>query len=290
VLDDYQSQLQNIQQTITAFLQSNWITIVVTIIGLLASYILYRRQIYKKQPMWGIRNNVLIGSSVSKLSGLSIQYNNRPVSNLSVSLVMVWNNGDVVIDERDLDTEDRLRIQCSPKDVGSTAQEVEILDVKTVAKNGKSRKMELMLGTVKDHATIEFDYLAKRQGAVFQVVHTGSSVEDIKVVGELRDGNPLKRIDVHTHRYLYLPTPREFDEKLSLKTVRRLNMISLALVLLLVIGGTGFIATTIIREGDMGSIPAVIVGIFLVVTHASRAWNAWRRSIPEGLEVFAESM
>jgi hypothetical protein len=148
------------------------------LIGVISSYVFYKRSIRYKVPSWAIRSNNLVRGHSSTLSDLRIIYGDKVVDNLTVSKVLIWNDGRETIDRNDLCTVNPLRIKAE--------EGVAILDVAVLAGNRAANEFSIALADDGKSAHITFAYLDRRQGAVLQVVHDGTSSSSISIEGDIK--------------------------------------------------------------------------------------------------------
>ena len=152
--------------------------IILGIAGLATGYIFYKKSLKIKQPMYIIRTNNLIQDSISQMSGLEVAYKGRFISNLSVSKVLFWNSGSETLDNQDIVKTNPLRIEC--------AEDKNILDATVTASNNQSNQLAIEVASSGTSAYVTFDYLDKYQGGIFQVVHTGTTSNDLFFEGDLK--------------------------------------------------------------------------------------------------------
>lgn len=152
--------------------------LILAIASLAAAYIFYKKSLKVKQPTYVIRTNNLIQNSISQINGLEITYKGRKVENLSVSKIIFWNKGTETIDNQDIIKVDSLRFECS--------ENKHILDASIITSNKLSNQLRIEVVNSAKIAHIEFDYLDKGNGGVFQIIHTGTSSSDVFFKGELK--------------------------------------------------------------------------------------------------------
>jgi hypothetical protein len=156
------------------------------IIGVIASYYFYRKSLRNKEPSWAIRSNNIVQGFSNKIESLKVVYNDVLVENLTISKVLFWNEGAETIHRRDIETINKLRIDCLEK--------VKILDAKILVCNNRSSEFDVVVSEEENCAYILFDYLDRKQGAVIQVIHTGTISEDLRVVGDIKGVSTLRSV------------------------------------------------------------------------------------------------
>jgi hypothetical protein len=225
-------------------------------IVLAAAFFMLGRRARLKQPTWAVRSNNLVRNFSSTLPGLDIRFDGKKVETLTISRIAFWSRGMATIDRNDIAPADPLRIV----GVGGA----QLLDVKLVQVNSEPSQFAAKLNPEGREAHLTFDFLDHDQGAVFQVIHTGTSSNDVTVVGTIKGaGTPVKRRVRRTMLPLF--TTPEFDRKLKPRTRRRVTIaceVVAALVLVVVI--------------------ALSLGpkVYPPLREATEAWQTFRKAHP----------
>jgi hypothetical protein len=113
------------------------------ITGLIAGYIFYRKSLRIKEPFVSFKSYNLIRDYISKFDDLKILYKGRKIQNLTVTKILIWNNGSDTITREDITTIDPFRVVC----VG----DAKILDAKVLASNNPANQFSCALS---DNMTI----------------------------------------------------------------------------------------------------------------------------------------
>jgi hypothetical protein len=172
--------------------------------AIIAYYIGYR----SKEPMWCIRTSTLLRNSIHSHKNLSILFDNKEVTTLSVSRIAIWNHGKKVINNMmDKIAGEELKIVPSKK--------TKILETSIIANNNQTQGNKNISGfeirETEDHM-IEFDTMEKNHGCVIQVIHTGAGSKDIKIRGKFKDSKELKNIFYNKKMFLKEET-YDFDDQ-----------------------------------------------------------------------------
>src|SRR6266851_5389715 len=147
----------------------NWIT--PTLIGIAASAIFFwlgMRFRSKSQMAYQLHDFTVIGQpDVTNLGDIKILFNNVPVPRVVVTQLAVWNTGNTLVRGKEIVESDPLTISFEDGVVILHAQRVnatqEVNDFRIrISEHDRSR------------AFLEFDYLNGRDGARFQIIHTGA--------------------------------------------------------------------------------------------------------------------
>lgn len=159
---------------------------VLSVLVAVVSLVLYLRGRRRKEPCWATRTNNLVRDYTAKLSALDVKYSGRSVQNLSITRVVFWNKGGETIHAADIATADPLRI--------TPTAAVTILDVIIVQVDNEASQFRLSSHEEGTTVALRFAYLDRGNGAVIDVVHTGTSSDDISVEGSVMGaGHPAKR-------------------------------------------------------------------------------------------------
>lgn len=161
---------------------------VIGVLGIGAGYLFYRRGRQIKLPYYAVNHINLVEDLTSRLDGLSVGYKGSPVETLSVTKVALWNGGNETINGEDVSGGD-------PLTVGVTG-EARLLDAKVVSESSLATQFHITPMPNGMRVTIGFDYLDHNDGAVVQLVHTGTSDREVQVTGSIKGaGRPKERKD-----------------------------------------------------------------------------------------------
>lgn len=141
----------------------------------------------QKRPFYSIKTHNIIDDYISNIEKLDIKYRSscnknleekkcksEKISSLSKSRILFWNGGRKKIDQTDID-DNPITIVASENN--------SILNVKII--HVSNDKTNLRVNS--ENNTILFDFLGKGHGGVIDVLHTGSSDEDINLETYVED-------------------------------------------------------------------------------------------------------
>lgn len=151
-----------------------------------------------QQPLWCSWSATLAERFSTKNSRCYITYDGRAFDSVSISWIMLWNNGRATLEADDLDPKDRFRIEAT--------RQATILDAKVVAVSTASSGATITVSPDGSQADIGFDLLRYREGVLFQITHSGSSPVFLELVGRLKEHEQLRRVSVSFSRYRSLPS------------------------------------------------------------------------------------
>jgi hypothetical protein len=158
-------------------LNQNWIGTLIGIVGIVIGVILAYS--FKPRSRLAAQTNTLglLGPNAVLPTEIEFLFRGAKVSNVAMSRIAIWNIGNTTIKGDQMVSSDPLRIVTSK---GSSILEVTIRHC-TRQVNGVS--CVLREGTTND-VECRFDYLDPGDGALIQLIHTGS--DDVTVLGTLR--------------------------------------------------------------------------------------------------------
>ena len=168
------------------------ISFTLTLIAIVLAFYFYNKGKMIREPRWSIITANLIQNYDSKIADLKVLYKGGDIENLSISKIAIWNNGAMTILNTDIPQTHPLEI------VGN--ENVRLLDVKLLAANNEANQFSATMASGGQSVFLNFDYLDKAQGAVVQIIHTGTSSDDLKLTGAVK-GAQLPKKPTYVARY-----------------------------------------------------------------------------------------
>jgi hypothetical protein len=170
-----------------ALTSNPWTTIVSIISGfigigltLLFGFLTLR----KKELKYAMTGSNLIKNSVSRFTSLGIFYDGSKIDTLSVTRLAIWSSGNETIQGSDITSKNPIRV--------TIIGEGTILAGELISTNKETNNFNVVK-ELDGSYLIEFEYLDKEDGAVFQFVHTGSSYKNIQLCGTVKGLKELKQ-------------------------------------------------------------------------------------------------
>ena len=157
------------------------LAVIFGIIGIIQT----RRASKKKEPKYTITTEQIIASSKNIIPGLEIRFNGETLDSFSISKIAFWNNGRLAIRKTDFPSNQRFEI----KNIGSGF----FYDVRVIFNANPSNNFSIDHSFLSNSASLDFDYLDHNRGVVIQVMHNETDPQNILMVGELIDSDPIKR-------------------------------------------------------------------------------------------------
>jgi hypothetical protein len=156
--------------------------IISTLIGVAASAFFFwlgMRVRSKSQMAYQLHDFIVIGQpNVTNLGEIKILFNNLTVPRIVVTQLAVWNTGNTVVRGQEIVESDPITIHFED---GAT-----ILDAQRVTATQEVNDFRIRVCEHdRSRAFLEFNYLNSRDGAKFQIIHTGGKGK-AKVTGSIR--------------------------------------------------------------------------------------------------------
>lgn len=154
-------------------IKSLFLTILTTLIGIVASVIITKKFAKDKKPLWYFKLNVLFSAGNSKIDNLKITYKDRVTDSLSSVYFAFWNNGKETITGDDVAEPICF---CVPEGY-------KIFSADIVRETNKSNSFQVKISQDERKAEITFKYIDYKQGAVIQLFSDCDKVESYKLQG-----------------------------------------------------------------------------------------------------------
>jgi|SRR5215216_929179 len=203
-------------EAIDHFLRQNWLTLLVGLIGLIATYFFYRKSLIKHEMAFQRKAIAIIGRNSILPSEVEIFFKGKKVPLVTKSIIALWNNGNSTIMGEQIAHQDPLRIL--------PPQETEILDAQIQKITRTVTGISISVEENPNQVILTFDYLDPSDGALITVLHTGE--KDVQILGTLR-GLPRGLLDLGSIDFQKRTRISRLMEKVSL--ISPLIMVALAI-------------------------------------------------------------
>ena len=155
---------------------------IIAIVGFAYAFIVQRTNKEKKEFSYIQKSNTLLHKKKGKFDKLSVSYNGQEIEDLCVSRFTIWNSGNKTLNENDMVTSKELTI--------TTLEDNKILDVELIVCSEETNNFFTQI--IDEHTVkIFFEYADKKDGAVIQIIHTGTD-ESLKIECKIKGGKPIK--------------------------------------------------------------------------------------------------
>lgn len=163
---------------ITQLTQSPWLkigTVALTVMGIGLKIVQVLRKKEKINPVYITRSTLLLRDQAINIPDLKIEYKGQPTKNFSITNIALWNAGSKSIRAEDIASTNKIRI--------SAKKGVRIFDAVILKRNMEENKFEINFDSSANTVEISFEYLDRNNGAAIQVSHSGTSSNDIEILG-----------------------------------------------------------------------------------------------------------
>lgn len=242
------------------------VSYVIGIGGVIITILAYLRARRTQRPKYLI-SSATLRNEMFKDSSFEIMQEDRHLSCLTISKFALWNTG-ITLNKEDIAAKDPIHI--------ITNDDVEVLEVQTVYAEPENN-FEFTISEDKRIITFNFDYLAKSQGIVLKIFHTGKNSNSLNVRGSLKNGKKIARSQKILRRILIIGLPRHL---LSFTTIIKVYGSVFGVFGLTTIVEAFFRYGTTHQYGLWETIWSVVSGFIVVVT----CIYLIRRRLPAKLE------
>lgn len=162
-------------------LRNPWVVLVgyiLSIVSLILAILFYFKGKKEKKPKYFVTSRNLIRNYSSLYKMLSIKYNETPIDNFTVSTVTFWNEGKETIHGSDITSTEPILVKA--------LNGKRIVDIEILYRSNNANQLNAQISGDSKYITITFDYLDYMDGVVIQVFHTGTSSDDICLLGTVK--------------------------------------------------------------------------------------------------------
>lgn len=163
---------------------SEIISYAIGLFGILVSIVISVRSKRIQKPRFKKLSSVITEKFISNKSGVHIKNEDKKLDILSISKVAFWNEG-ITLKKEEISSKSPFRVEL-------TNEEAQIIDAYVeYAEEENDVSCEILEGG--KQVIIRFDYLAKKQGLVLKILHTGRGSKDLEVKGSMKNTGKLKQ-------------------------------------------------------------------------------------------------
>jgi hypothetical protein len=137
----------------------------------------------RKELTYAQKTDTLIYNKEKSFEKISVFYDDKPIENLYVSKIAIWNSGNRVLKKADFVKNKLLKI--------SLEDNCDILESNIIMKTEETNAFKLSPKDDKE-ILVDFDYAEKDDGIVLQLIHTGEK-NDINLSCKIIEGQPIKK-------------------------------------------------------------------------------------------------
>ena len=207
--------MNDVSQSIELIVANPWfalLSFLIAIIGVITAVFFYYRGKKVKSPCYAIQSFNIVRDLVSKIESLEMLYDGTPIKNLTVTKIAFWNAGRDTINSEDIPTTKPLIIR--------TRGESKILDAKVHSMKNPANRLSISTSEDQLSSKIEFEYLDKGEGGVFQLIHTDINDQSIEVHGLIKGaGSPTKKYIPFNSNLIQLNSSKKISRKILAATL-----------------------------------------------------------------------
>ncbi|HBB02752.1 MAG: hypothetical protein US89_C0009G0066 [Candidatus Peregrinibacteria bacterium GW2011_GWF2_38_29] len=165
------------------FSPSNTIGYTIGIIGIIIGIIFYIKSKKEKLPFYYLENCHVL-QEIEKIQKIQINYDRKRIENLTITKLVIWNNGKETIQKTDIAKNNPLRITAN--------NNAKILYAKILYQDNVNNNFQLQQKN--NEIYINFDYFDNEEGAIIEIHHTGIKKEDLIINGAFKGVKKLSNI------------------------------------------------------------------------------------------------
>ncbi|WOD40034.1 hypothetical protein [Nodosilinea sp. E11] len=162
-------------------LNQGWVGSLLGIIGLIATFLTIENSQKRKALAYDIKTVHLIKDFQYQINELKILYKDKEIKNLSVSLILIWNDGKEVIRKSDLAEGDPIRL---------CLYHGEFIDKALLSHSEERNQIKMRLKS-SNELLLSFEYLSRGDKAVIQVFHSGLTDLKGSIIGSFDE--PIRK-------------------------------------------------------------------------------------------------
>lgn len=242
--------------------------LIITILSFIGMIYFYFKGRKVKLAFYYTRS-INVVEDLGKFESLKMFYSDKQIENFTITKLVFWNGGSDTIDSQDISSAEPLILR--------PIESSEILNANIIHVKNSASQFSLDTPDDNSYVKLKFDYLDPGDGAIIQIVHTGTSGEDIEVSGKIKGvGAPVSKL---------LPqNPIQFSTRfISLSARQSQSLLALGFILLSLfpLYNLLYSPTTLFER--------IINSITLIVT-VSVVILLMKIMIPKGFESFYEEL
>ena len=140
----------------------------------------------KKEISYIVNTHQIVQKGKNMIPEFHMSYREQAIEDLTVTRFAIWNSGNRLLNSNDI-------VDTKPLSITSNDNAANILDVSIIKQSEESNKFTVDKKT--PHcAELQFDYMAKLDGIIVQILHTGA-IDDISLSGLIKGGKKLKNAE-----------------------------------------------------------------------------------------------
>jgi hypothetical protein len=249
------------------------------VISLLLTVVFHFMDKKEKKPCYIVQSISILRGFSSRFKDLELLYGGEKIENFTVTKVLFWNGGRDTIHSQDIAEADPLRFI-----IGENRQ---ILDARVIQAKTDANEFRVEVSEDKLEAIAGFNYVDRNEGAVFQILHTGESGEDIRITGRFKGTGGLVGKELFPEmRFIRIARMLvQFSTKERSYCSRR------KFIGVLLLSAYGFFLLSSLRLGGIHfTLWRISVWSFLALLYVPLGIMMLRKGAPKGFDAFEENL
>ena len=251
----------SVSQNIDSIVSNPWfvfISFLLAFLGTSLAIYFYYKSRKIKSPVYDMNSFNIVQDLTEKIESLDMLYDGKPIENLTVVKIAFWNAGNDTINSTDIPTSEPLIIRIKDG--------YKILNTKILYSKNPANKFSIDTSSDQFSSNIQFEYIDKDEGAVFQLMHTGLNEGDIEFNGAIKGAGRITKKKMG--KFIFFSSKDNF-----LRYIIATFLFGLPLY--------GFIKT-IFESGDY------VFSLFFALFYWGIGFLILKRRIPKGFETFED--
>jgi len=167
--------------------------------GIILAFLFYRASKPTRQLSYSTRTFRIISEKTKNIPGLEVKFDGQNVNAISVTRLAIWNGGSEPLRSTDIPENELLTIQARE---GVEILKAELIESTSSAIRASMRKTNDALSRYGFH----FEFLNPRDGAIANIIHNGTGLEDLSLLGTIIGGK-IKRTNAEPETVTTLADP-----------------------------------------------------------------------------------
>lgn len=154
----------------------NVIFLLIAILSIIISIYLYLKAKRRKKPIFCKRSVNVVSDSIQSLGDIKVTYLNKPIENLTITKVAIWNSGNETLNCTDQAPSDKLRIEAE--------EGIKIFNAEIIYESNPTNNFNVHLNS--NVIDFFFDFFDQNQGCIVKIIHSGKKSDNILIKGTFK--------------------------------------------------------------------------------------------------------
>jgi hypothetical protein len=179
--------MDNFFQSLTSDTLLSILSILLGLLGTILAIVFYVKSKKNKKPFYIIRSfNIISDNFENRIKDIQILYKKQIIENLTISKIVIWNDGNETINRSDIPEATKFKIEIK--------NDYKIYDAECLYNTDKVNKLQII--EQGDGFILDFDFLDPKQGFIVKVTHSGKNSDAIQLSGRVKGGFFLNQVNL----------------------------------------------------------------------------------------------